>query len=63
MKGTALQGSGLRIRALPSLLTHSEGCERKISAYNTVDASVEYQDGYRIVPCAGYGLEYSGFDL
>ena len=34
-----------------------------ISAYNTVDASVECQDGYRIVPYAGYGLEYSGFDL
>ena len=32
-------------------------------AYNTVDASVEYQDGYIIVPCVGHGLEYSGFDL
>ena len=28
---------------------------REISAYNTVDVSVECQVGYRMLPCAGYG--------
>ena len=29
------------------------------SAYNTVDAPVECQDVYRILPYAGYGLQYN----
>ena len=33
---------------------------RKISAYNTVDAFVECQVGYIMLPYAGYGLQHGG---
>ena len=48
---------------LPSLVVHSGGYQIMVSTYNTVDATVECQDGYRVLLRAGYGLWYSGFDL
>ena len=36
---------------------------RKISVYNVVDVSVGCQVSHRMLPCAGYGLQYSGFDF
>ena len=60
-----------RVRMLPSLVAHvyqallsySGGYQIMVSAYNTVDAAVECQDGCRVLLRARYGLWYSGFDL
>ena len=69
-EGDGFTSERARVRTLPSLVVHVYQAllsipvgERMISAYNTVDATVECQDGYRALFCAGYGPWYSGFDL
>ena len=62
-EGDGFTSERARVRTLPSLVVHSGGCERMISTNNIVDATVECQDGYRVLPRVGYGLWYSGFDL
>ena len=67
------EGAGFtRVRALGHVLylvlwlmsTRSgPSVRRKISAYNVVDVSVGCQVSHRMLPCVGYGLYYSGFDL
>ena len=46
-----------------ALLSYFGGYQIMVSAYNTVNATVECQDGYRVLLRTGYGLWYSGFDL
>ena len=41
---------------LPSLVAHTGGYQIMVGAYNIVDATVEYQDGYRVLLRTGYGL-------
>jgi hypothetical protein len=62
-EGDGLTSERERVRMLPSLVAHSGGYEIMVSAYNTVDATVECQGGYKVLLCVGYGLWYSGFDL
>ena len=45
-----------RVRMLLSLAAHAGGYNIMVGAYNTIDATIECQDGYRVLLRAGYGL-------
>ena len=62
-EGDSFTSERERVRMLLSLVAHTGGYQIMVGAYNTVDATVECQDGYRVLLRAGYGLWYSGFDL
>ena len=63
-EGDGFTSERSRVCTLPSLVVHvyqallsiPAGAKRMISAYNTIDATIECQDGYRVLPHIGYGL-------